>query len=354
MDDWKQDLAAGVRRAADLDRLPLSEAERAGVAATADAFKVRAPASYLARIDWSDPADPVRLQVVPDARELDVAPGERADPIGDAAYSPVPRLTHRYPGRALLYPTYQCAVYCRHCFRKEDLNDGNRGFSPPALEDALAYIASHPEIREVILTGGDPLLLPDDGLAWLRDRIAATGHVRLLRVHTRVPVVLPGRVTDGLVAALRGAVQVAVVLHVNHARELGPEAEDAARALREAGFMLLNQAVLLRGVNDSADALTELFEALVYRLGCKPYYLHHCDLTRGLSHLRVPLDRGQALMAALRGRVSGLCLPEYVLDLPGGDGKIPVGPSFVEAREGHRWLFRGWRGGLHPYDEVPG
>ncbi|MCA9711655.1 MAG: KamA family radical SAM protein, partial [Myxococcales bacterium] len=350
---WVQDQRAGVRRAADLAGLPV--VPDAGDRAAARAFKVRIPASYLSLIDWSDPADPIRRQAIPSAAELRVLPGERADPIGDAAHSPVPHLTHRYPDRVLLYPTYVCSMYCRHCFRKESLNeDDDRSVALPRLGPALRYIAEHPELREVILTGGDPLTLSDAQLAQLRARIEAIPHVRLLRIHTRVPVTLPTRVTPALVQALRGRLVTAVVTHFNHPREITDDAASACRRLREAGFMLLNQSVLLRGINDDPQTMETLVHELVYTLGAKPYYLHHCDLTRGVSHFRTGLDEGLALMKALRERVSGLCVPHYVLDLPGGHGKVPLGAHAVRGREGDRWTFEGRDGRLHDYQEQLG
>ncbi|MFY0531047.1 KamA family radical SAM protein [Nannocystis pusilla] len=342
-----------LRRAADLAALPLAPADRARDAEAAASFHVKAPRRYLELIDWADERDPIRRQVIPSAEELVHDPREREDPIGDAAHSPAPRLTHRYPDRVLLYPTYQCAVYCRHCFRKESLADDDAAtFTIDALEPALAYIAAHPEIREVILTGGDPLILANERLEELRRRIEAIGHVRLLRLHTRIPVVLPERVNPGLVAALKGRLMVCVVTHFNHAREITDATVAAARTLREAGFMLLNQTVLLKGVNDDAEALRTLFRELVYALGIRPYYLHHCDSTRGLSHFRTTIDRGLELMTALRGHISGLCLPHYVLDLPGGDGKIPLGPSYVAARSGFEWQFKTYDARTRDYSEI--
>lgn len=343
MPDWRSDLRAGLRSAADLARLP-----RSGDPAAAAAFQVRAPASYLALVDWQDPLDPIAAQILPDARELEVAAGELADPIGDAAWSPVPRLTHRYPDRVLLFPTYECAVYCRHCFRKEAVNE------EPAvadLEPALAYIAAHEEIREVILTGGDPWMWPDARLAALRARLDAIPHLRLLRVHTRVPVVLPERVTDALLAAHDGRLMVAVVLHANHPRELTPAVAEACARIRRRGFILANQTVLLRGVNDDAETLKLLFQELVYRLGARPYYLHHCDMTRGLSHLRTGLEEGRLLMDALRAGLSGFCVPHYVLDLPGGAGKVPLDRDAVLAQDGADWTLRDRHGRTVHYRE---
>lgn len=341
--------SVGLRSARDLDRLPIEQSERDP--ATEAAYLVRAPAEYLDRVDWRDRRDPIRLQVIPDPRELRHDPRESPDPIGDLARSPLPRLTHRYRDRVLLYPTYQCAVYCRHCFRKEALSEDP--FDAAALEPALAYIAAHAELREVILTGGDPLVLADDRLRWLRERLEAIPHLRLLRVHSRVPVVLPSRVRPSLVEALRGRLQVAVVTHFNHAREIVPACADAARLLREAGFLLLNQTVLLKGVNDSVEVLAELFQSLVYDLGIKPYYLHHCDTTRGLTHLRTTIEAGLDLMAALRGRISGICLPDYMLDLPGGHGKIPLGAArHTITHDGYDWIFRAPDGAPCPYSEI--
>lgn len=340
MRPWREDLREGLRGAPELATLP-----RAGDAETAALYQVRAPRSYLELVDWSDPADPIAAQVLPDARERVVHPAERPDPIGDAAWSPVPRLTHRYPDRVLLYPTYECAVYCRHCFRKEAVN------GEPAVADlgpALDYLRRTPTVREVILTGGDPWMLPDARLAALRGELEGVAHLRLLRVHTRIPVVLPGRVGAGLVGAMRGRLQVCVVLHVNHPREITADAVEACRQLREAGFMLLNQSVLLRGINNDLGALRALSEGLVYDLGAKPYYLHHCDLTRGLGHLRTTLEEGLALMRGLDG--AGVLRPTYVLDLPGGDGKVRV-EAFV-ARDGDRWTFRAPGGRLVDYVEA--
>jgi lysine 2,3-aminomutase len=351
---WQDDVRAGVRHVRDLDSLPLSPAERAAAQAAATRHKVRIPKAYLDLIDWSDPVDPIRLQVIPSPEELAEQEGELDDPIADHAFSPVPRLTHRHADRVLLFPTYQCAVYCRFCFRKEQLTSIGRGYTQDALEPAFAYIEAHPEIREVILTGGDPLSLPDKALAEIRARIEAVPHVRLLRIHTRVPVALPSRITSGLVAALQGRLMVTIVSHFNHPREISPAAEQACRTLRHGGFVLLNQSVLLKGVNDTVEVLEELCRELMYRLGVKPYYLHHGDLARGMAHRRTTIAEGQALAGALRARLSGICNPVYVLDLPQGGGKVPIGPSYVEAQDGETWRLRGLDGEVRAYTEVVG
>ncbi|RWB52937.1 KamA family radical SAM protein [Mesorhizobium sp.] len=349
---WQADVRAGVRHVRDLAALPLSPAERAAAQEAAAAHKVRIPKAYLDLIDWNDPNDPIRAQVIPSPDELVATEGELDDPIGDHEFSPVPRLTHRHADRVLLFPTYQCAVYCRFCFRKESLTSIGRGYTREALEPALAYIAGHPEIREVILTGGDPLSLPDKALAEIRARIEALPHVRLLRIHTRVPVALPSRITAGLVATLQGRLLVTVVTHFNHPREITGEAETACRTMRQAGFVLLNQSVLLKGVNDNVEVLEELCRELMYRLGVKPYYLHHGDLARGMAHRRATIEEGQTLVAELRARLSGICNPTYVIDLPDGGGKVPLAASHIEGREGETWRIRGQDGVVRAYTEV--
>jgi len=351
---WQDDVRAGVRHVRDLASLPLSPGERAAAQEAARAHKVRVPKPYLDLIDWNDPNDPIRAQVIPSRQELVATEGELDDPIGDHEFSPVPRLTHRHADRVLLFPTYQCAVYCRFCFRKESLTAIGRGYTREALEPALAYIAGHEEIREVILTGGDPLSLPDKALSEIRARIEAIPHVRLMRIHTRVPVALPSRVTPGLVAALQGRLMVTVVTHFNHAREITPDTETACRTMRQAGFVLLNQSVLLKGVNDHVEVLEELCRELMYRLGVKPYYLHHGDLASGMAHRRTTIAEGQALAAELRQRLSGICNPTYVIDLPDGGGKVPLGPSHIEGRDGETWRIRGQDGKVRDYREVVG
>ena len=334
----------------------VSAMTRAGLAPDADAavlervaseFRIRmTPAMQAAA--GSGPADPIAAQFVPDARELTTRPEELLDPIGDDAHSPVPGLTHRYPDRVILHITKTCEVYCRFCFRREVV--GEEGTLPASqLTAALDYIARSPAIREVILTGGDPLVLSPRRIASVMARLEDIAHLDVVRIHTRIPVVAPARIDAAMLDAL-GPKRLAlwVVLHTNHANELTPDACAALARLANAGIPLLSQTVLLRGVNADADTLADLFRALI-RNRVKPYYLHHCDLARGTSHFRTTIAEGQAIMAALRGRISGTCLPSYVLDLPGGHGKVPLGPGYLqEAAPGH-WLIRDWQGGTHEY-----
>lgn len=323
--------------------------DQAALEAVAQEFRIRlSPEMRAAIAPGTAQADPVARQFVPDPQESVIRPEELHDPIGDAAHSPVPGLTHRYPDRVILHVTQTCEVYCRFCFRRETV--GADGALPEAdLQTALDYIAAHPAIFEVILTGGDPLVLSARRLDDLIARLGAIAHVAVVRVHTRVPVVAPARVTPALIAALKRHPAAHVVVHANHAQELTRAARAALGRLVDAGIPLLSQSVLLRGVNDRADTLEDLFRALV-SLRVKPYYLHHCDLARGTSHFRTTIAEGQAIMATLRGRLSGLALPTYVIDIPGGYGKVPIGPGYLtptDADGGH--ILNDPQGGTHIY-----
>jgi lysine 2,3-aminomutase len=300
------------------------------LAAVAARYAVAVTPAMAALMDPSDPADPIARQFVPTEAELVPAPGESADPIGDEAHSPVPGIVHRYPDRVLLKVTHSCAVYCRFCFRREVVGPGGaQALSPAALDAALAYIAAHPAIWEVILTGGDPLMLSPRRMADVMRRLAAIDHVRIVRFHTRVPVVDPERVTDALVDAMLASGKTTwLAVHANHPREFTPAARAACDRLLAAGIPLVGQTVLLRGVNDDPATLEALMRGFV-EARIKPYYLHHGDFAPGTGHFRLSLAEGQALVKSLRGRVSGLAQPTYVLDIPGGHGKVPVGPGYL-------------------------
>jgi lysine 2,3-aminomutase len=281
-------------------------------------------------IDRDDPNDPIARQFVPDAAELEMRPPERVDPIGDDAFTPVEGIVHRYPDRVLLKLVHTCPVYCRFCFRREMVGPrGRGGLTAEKRAAAYRYIRQHPQIWEVILTGGDPLVLPASRLRTAVRTLAAIEHVKIIRLHTRVPVVAPERVTDDMVAALKAPGKTTyVALHANHPRELTQAARAACARIIDAGIPMLSQSVLLKGVNDDVAVLTALMRAFV-ECRIKPYYLHHADLAPGTAHLRTSIAQGQELMRALRGRVSGLCQPAYMLDIPGGAGKVPVGPNYV-------------------------
>jgi lysine 2,3-aminomutase len=273
--------------------------------------------------------DPIARQFVPSAAETEISPDELADPIGDEARSPVKGIVHRYPDRVLLKPLHVCPVYCRFCFRREKVGPGGEALSADELSAALAYIRAHREIWEVILTGGDPLMLTPRRLSEIVVALDAIPHIAVVRVHSRVPIVDPSRVTAALLAALRPKrTALWLGVHCNHARELTAAAHAALALLADAGVPLFGQTVLLAGVNDDVDTLDQLMRALVANR-VKPYYLHHPDLVRGTGHFRVSVAHGQALIKALRRRLSGLAQPTYVLDIPGGHGKVPIGPAYL-------------------------
>jgi lysine 2,3-aminomutase len=309
-------------------------------------------------IDPADPNDPIARQYIPSIEELAAHAGESADPIGDHIHSPVEGIVHRYPDRVLFKLVHVCAVYCRFCFRREMVGPGREtALSQRTYQCALDYIRSHHEIWEVILTGGDPLMLSPRRLSEIMADLAAIDHVKIIRFHTRVPVAEPKRIDGEMVTALKVAGATTwVALHANHPRELTGSARAACARMIDAGIPMVSQSVLLRGVNDDAATLEALMRAFV-ECRIKPYYLHHGDLAPGTAHLRTTLEQGQQLMRALRGRVSGLCQPEYVLDIPGGHGKAPVGPNYLsQTREPHpesRYRIADYCGDVHLYPPKP-
>jgi lysine 2,3-aminomutase len=339
--------AAALADAGLIPRAALPELER-----VAARYAVAITPAVADLIDPGDASDPMARQFIPDKRELGERPEERADPIGDSAHSPVEGVVHRYPDRVLLKLTPVCATYCRFCFRRETVGPhGQPMLSREALDAAFVYIAQRPEVWEVILSGGDPLILSDRRLKEVVTRLAAIAHVKIIRIHTRMPVVEPKRITPRLVAAVKAEAKATyVVLHANHARELSPAARAACATFVDAGIPMLSQTVLLRGVNDDAHTLGALMRAFV-ECRIKPYYLHHCDLAPGTSHFRTTIAEGQELMRALRGRHSGLCQPTYVLDIPGGYGKSPIGSSYLapDGRARERYRVEDFNGVCHAY-----
>lgn len=305
------------------ERLPELEA-------VAARYAVALTPALAALIDPNDPDDPIARQFIPDARELIRSPGEDPDPIGDEAHSPMEGIVHRYPDRVLLKVVHACAVYCRFCFRREMVGPGGLGtLSGEALDLALAYIAERPAIWETILTGGDPLVLSPRRLGEIMRRLGQIEHVKVVRLHTRLPAAEPCAVTPELIEAIMASGKtVYVALHANHPRELTATARAACARLIDAGAAMVSQTVLLKGVNDDAETLAALMRAFV-ETRIKPYYLHHGDLAPGTAHLRTSIAEGQTLMAALRGNLSGLAQPAYMLDIPGGYGKVPVGPNYL-------------------------
>lgn len=332
----------------DLQNTSLIDADTArAIAPLSDRYTIAVTPDMAALI--ANKNDPIGKQFIPDPREAFIATGEHTDPIGDYAHAPLRALVHRHQNRVLLKPTMACAVYCRFCFRREMVGPNGDTITQSDIDDALNYIAQNTDISEVILTGGDPFMLSAKKLGDLMARLNAMPHVRMIRFHTRVPVVAPLKITDAILDALEGRAPVYVALHANHAREFTPAAADILARMARRGVVLLGQSVLLAGVNDTVDALLDLFQVMLDNR-VKPYYLHHPDMTAGTSHFRLTLERGMALMNALRARApSGLAIPQYTLDIPGGVSKIPITPEYIKKKSDGTWSVRDPAGGVHAY-----
>lgn len=316
-----------------------------------DHFSLAIPEQMQQLIDKRDSNDAIAKQFVPSLEELNIAPNERDDPIGDAAFTAVKGIIHRYPDRCLFTPVHVCPVYCRFCFRREKVGSGAETLSLDELEAAYTYINDNKSIWEVILTGGDPLILKPAVLKKLITRLNAIPHVEVIRLHTRVPVVESHRINADMVAALKCDKAVYVILHANHPKEFTPEASKACAALIDAGIPMLSQTVLLKDINDDIAVLSTLMRCFIkHRI--KPYYLHQGDLVKGTQHFRTTIEVGQRLMKELRGRFSGLCQPTYVLDIPGGHGKVPIGPNYIEPVLGEaegNYVVQDYQGNTHQY-----
>jgi lysine 2,3-aminomutase len=347
---WRAQLKGAARTVTQLEaHLSLTDEERAAVGRLAEqgGLPLGVTPHYLSLIDAHDPDDPLRLQVVPRARDDDEDEWTRRDPLGEEDHEATPALVHRYPDRVLLLATDRCASYCRFCTRKRRVGQGPTP-TRAELDDALAYVAAHDEVREVIVSGGDALMLDDARLSSLLGRVREIEHVEIVRLATRMLAFAPQRVTDGLLRAIEPHHPVYVLAHFNHPRELDPTAARAVERLTSAGVPVLNQTVLLRGVNDDVDTLAALCRHLT-RLRARPYYLHQCDLSPGTARFRVPLARAQSIVAALRGAVSGISQPTFVIDTPGGLGKVPMFKSPVVAEDETSVTLRGSLGGLARY-----
>ncbi len=342
---WQQELRRTLRSAEQLrEALGLNDGElRASRAAESGGFPIAVTPHYLSLVDRSDPTCPIRRQIVPSPDEAFIADSDMRDPLGEEAHQVAPELIQRYPDRALLLATDRCAVYCRFCTRSRMVGAGGGARSLAALAPAFDYLRAHPEVKDLIVSGGDPLMLKTEKLVAIVDAARAVPSIETIRIATRVPVVLPSRITQELTAALRAHHPIWIMTHFNHPRELHPAAQAACERLADAGFPVMNHTVLLRGVNDDAGLLAQLFRGLV-RIRVRPYYLLQADPVRGTSHLRTPLSRGIEIMEALQGRLSGIALPKLIVDTPGGHGKVPVGPDYVLSRRPGATRFRTPRG----------
>ena len=352
--DWRWQARSAITTLDALERaLVLTPEEREGTRrALAGGFPMSITPYYLGLADRHDPRCPIRLQCVPRVEEGVEVPGDLRDPLGEEAHEVAPHLVQRYPDRVLLLVTDRCAVYCRFCTRSRMVGDGGGARSLEALEPAFEWIRDHPDVSDVIVSGGDPVVMSTDRLERILSRLAAIESVGYVRVATRAPVTIPQRITPSLCRALRAHPSVWVMTHFNHPKELAPEALAAVAMLADHGLPVMNQTVLLRGVNDDPETLERLFRGLV-RARVRPYYLLQADPVRGTGHLRTPLGRGIEIMERLQGRLSGIALPKLVVDTPGGKGKVPVGPDYVVCSAAGRTTLRTFRGEEVEYVDPP-
>lgn len=307
-----------------------------------------------AQIDMNDKNDPIAMQFVPNAKELNILPQEKADPIGDDSHMTVKGLIHRYPDRCLLTPVHVCPVYCRFCFRREKVGAGSKVMLEEELNLAYEYINKHKELWEVILTGGDPLILNPKKLNQILEKLSAIKHIGVIRIHTRIPIVDPSRINIEMLKAFQKSIPVYIVIHSNHPKEFTLESINACKDLINYGVPLLSQSVLLKGINDDIDTLSELMKCFI-KNKIKPYYLHQGDLAQGTQHFRTSIRTGQKLMKQLRGRFSGICQPTYMLDIPGGYGKSPIGPNYlklVTKENCTEYIVEDYNGIEHEYNEF--
>jgi len=353
-DDWRWQSQHAVTNLQALDKaLTLTDSERIGASrAEASGLPISITPYYLALCHPTDPTCPIRRQCIPRAEEAIATKGDLRDPLGEEAHEVAPHLIQRYPDRVLLIATDRCGVYCRFCTRSRLVGDGGGARSMAALEPAFAWIEAHPEIHDVILSGGDPCLMSTERIARLLRRIREIAHVDYVRLATRAPVTLPQRITAELCTAIRESHERTwVMTHFNHPKELTEEARAACARLADAGLPVMNQTVLLRGVNDETDTLEALFRGLV-RSRVRPYYLLQMDPVGGTGHLRTLLSRGVELMAALQGRLSGIALPKFIVDAPGGLGKVPIGPNYVVSAKDGVTVLETFRGDFVEYYDA--
>jgi lysine 2,3-aminomutase len=349
--DWRWQMRNAVRSPQALEKLiPLTEDERVGCRDTADIFRLGITPYYLSLVDRAHPFCPIRMQAIPVRNEARVRSGELIDPLGEDAHRPVAAIIHKYPDRVLLLAADACSVYCRHCTRRRITKGGELELTREELRRAVEYIHSHAEIRDVLISGGDPLLLSDARLEQLLQPIADIPHVEMIRIGTRIPVCLPMRITDELAKLLRRFAPLYVITHFNHPKEITPEAAAACERMVDWGVPVENQAVLMRRVNSSARIILELSHACL-KMRVRPYYLHQMDVAEGLEHLRTPLSTGLEILESLRGHTTGLAVPHFAVDLPGGGGKVTLQPNYLIERQGEQTTFRNYRGQRYSYPE---
>jgi lysine 2,3-aminomutase len=352
--DWNNWMWQQQKRVKNMEQLEKvihpSEGERTAFAKSDEMFHMGITPYYAALMDPNDPNCPIRLQSVPQMGELNILPGDMEDPLAEERDMPVPGITHRYPDRVLFYTTHNCPVYCRHCTRKRKVSDPSSSAANKQLEESLAYIEKTKSIRDVVISGGDPLSNSDDRLEYILSRLRAMDHIEVFRIGTRNLVTLPHRVTDAFAKMLTKYHPVFVHTHFNHPKECTQEAFDACARLADAGCVINNQMVLLKGVNDDAETVKKLNHMLLM-MRVRPYYIFQCDMSQGISHFRTPIEKGLEIIQKLRGWTSGMAVPQYVIDAPGGGGKIPMLPNYVISHEGKKWVLKNYAGKTYEYNE---
>lgn len=349
--DWKWQFRHRITSTDQLKKiLPLTRQEEDEINTCLGAFRMAITPYYASLINPRDPNDPIRKQAVPSILETRADENDLSDPLGEMADSPVPHVVHRYPDRVLLLVTLQCAMYCRHCTRRRAVGEEDKPITESQLQKAIAYIRAHKEIRDVLISGGDPLTMSTEKLEHIISSLRAIDHVEIIRIGTRVPVVLPMRITQELTDMLRKYHPIWINTHFNHPNELTPEAARACAAIVDAGIPLGNQTVLLRGVNDNAETMKRLLLGLV-KMRVRPYYLYQCDLSCGIGHFRTRVEVGIDIMHQLTGNISGYALPKYVIDAPGGGGKIPLGYEYVLRKDDQEVVLENYRGQRYRYPQ---
>ncbi|MDQ3264889.1 MAG: KamA family radical SAM protein [Myxococcota bacterium] len=349
--DWRWQMRHAVRNLDALERhVRLTPDERAGVQETSELFRLGISPYYLSLIDPDHPFCPVRMQAIPTRAEARIRPGELTDPLGEDRTRPVEAIVHKYPDRVLFLALDTCSVYCRHCTRRRITKGGEAELNKTALQQGIDYVRAHPEVRDVLISGGDPFVLSDERLEELLAGLHAIPHVEMIRIGTRVPVCLPMRVTEKLARMLRRYAPVYVVTHFNHPKELTPEAAAACELLVDHGVPVENQAVLMRRLNSDARIIKELSHRLL-RHRVRPYYLHQMDVAEGCEHLRTPLEKGLEILSQLRGHTTGLAIPHLAVDLPGGGGKVTLQPDYTVERGEKEWVFNNFRGQRYTYPQ---
>lgn len=351
--DWKWQVRNRIVTINDLKKyITLTRDEEESMQKCLSGLKMAITPYYLSLVNIYDPADVIRKQSVPTEMELFRAEEDLYDPLHEEAYSPIPGLIHRYPDRVLLIVTDQCAMYCRHCTRRRFVGQKDKKMPAFQIDKAIEYVRKNVGIRDVVVSGGDPLLLSDKRLESLLKNLREIPHVEIIRIGTRIPVVLPQRITKRLVNMLKRYHPIWVNTHFNHPREITPEAKKACEMLADVGIPVGNQTVLMAGINDCVQTMRILMQELV-RARVRPYYIYQCDLSIGISHFRTSISKGLEIIEGLQGHTSGLCVPTYVIDAPGGGGKIPITPNYLVSKDGHKTYLRNFEGSYFYYDEPP-